>query len=133
MKYVYPAVFSPDEGKILVSVPDLPGLNTFGDDLPEALYMAKDAIEMWLWDAENKHEEIPVPSAISAMGQYYETPDDFASLVAADTDEYRRLTDKRAVKKTLSIPSWLNEMAEKANAPFSQILQQGLKSYLNIS
>ncbi len=53
------------------------------------------------------------------------------SLVAADTDEYRKRNDTRAVKKTLSIPSWLNHEAEKANAPFSQILQQALKEYLH--
>jgi hypothetical protein len=55
------------------------------------------------------------------------------SMVAADTDEYRRQNDTRAIKKTLSIPAWLNHQAEKANAPFSQILQQGLKEYLHIA
>jgi hypothetical protein len=54
-------------------------------------------------------------------------------LIAADTDEYRQANETRAIKKTLSIPSWLNYQAEKANAPFSQILQQGLKEYLHIS
>jgi hypothetical protein len=53
--------------------------------------------------------------------------------VAADTDEYRRQNDTRAIKKTLSIPAWLNHKAEAANAPFSQILQQGLKDYLQIA
>ena len=56
----------------------------------------------------------------------------FVSLIAADTDEYRKQNDTRSVKKTLSIPSWLNYQAEKANAPFSQILQEGLKKYLDI-
>jgi hypothetical protein len=55
------------------------------------------------------------------------------TLIAADTDEYRQANDTRAIKKTLSIPSWLNHQAEKANAPFSQILQQGLKEYLRVS
>jgi len=53
--------------------------------------------------------------------------------IAADTDEYRKANDTRAVKKTLSIPAWLNRRAETANAPFSQILQQGLKEYLRIA
>jgi hypothetical protein len=53
-------------------------------------------------------------------------------LAAADTDEYRRQTETRAVKKTLSIPARLNDRAEKANAPFSQILQQALKDYLHV-
>jgi hypothetical protein len=89
--------------------------------------MAKDAIEMWLWDAENNSEPIPPASDTLeiASGQ-------MTTLVAADTDEWRRANDTRAVKKTLSIPSWLNAQAEKANAPFSQILQEGLKNYLRI-
>ena len=127
MKYVYPVILFPDDGKIGVTVPDLPGCHTFGDDKADALLMAKDAIEMWLWDAENNSETIPPASeTLKALSGQTMT------LVAADTDEWRRANDIRAVKKTLSIPSWLNAQAEKANAPFSQILQEGLKSYLQI-
>ena len=54
----YIKIFTADKGKILVSVPDLPRLHTFGDNLADALYMAQDAIEMWLWDAENKGESV---------------------------------------------------------------------------
>lgn len=133
MKYAYPAILTPDDGQFLVSVPDLPGLHTFGDSLADALYMAQDAIEMWLWDAENHHETIPPASSQADMTKRCERPDQFVSMVAADTDEYRRQNDNRAVKKTLSVPAWLNYQAEKANAPFSQILQQGLKEYLHIS
>lgn len=132
MKYVYPAIFTPDDGVVRVRVPDLPSIFTFGDDLADAMYMAKDAIEMWLWDAENKNEDIPQASSKSKMENQCETGE-FVNLILADTDEYRRANDTRAVKKTLSIPSWLNQQAEKANAPFSQILQQGLKEYLHIN
>jgi len=125
MKYVYPVILYNSGGKINVTVPDLPGCHTFGDDLADALIMAKDAIECWLWDAENNHESIPL-SSMSHKTKKGET----LTLVAADTDEFRKANDTRAVKKTLSIPSWLNHRAEKANAPFSQILQQGLKEYL---
>jgi predicted RNase H-like HicB family nuclease len=127
MKYVYPALLYNDDGKIGVTVPDLSGCHTFGDDMADALFMAKDAVEMWLWDAENKAEAIPPPSESLHVGAGVTV-----TLIAADTDEYRRSNDVRAVKKTLTIPSWLNSRAEKANAPFSQILQQGLKEYLNI-
>ena len=128
MKYVYPAILHPEDGFVNVVVPDLPGCRTFGKNTPEALLMAKDAVEMWLWDAENKSEPIPAASDSLAV----EKGETF-TLIAADTDEYRKANDTRAVKKTLSIPSWLNHQAEKANAPFSQILQQGLKEYLQIS
>jgi predicted RNase H-like HicB family nuclease len=127
MKYVYPAILYPDDGSIGVKVPDLPGCFTFGKDKAEALLMVKDAVEMWLWDAENKHEPIPQASDTLSASQ-----GETFTLIAADTDEYRQANDTRAIKKTLSIPAWLNYQAEKANAPFSQILQQGLKEYLHV-
>jgi predicted RNase H-like HicB family nuclease len=125
MKYIYPAILYHDDGAISVKVPDLPGCFTFGRDTAEALIMAKDAVEMWLWDAENKGEEIPSASASLEVG----TEETF-TLILADTDAYRKALDTRSVKKTLTIPAWLNYQAEKANAPFSNILQQGLKDYL---
>jgi len=128
MKYVYPAVLYPDDGCVGVRVPDLPGCYTFGRDKADALLMAKDAVEMWLWHAENNRESIPKASNSLTVAE-----EETFTLIAADTDEYRRASDTRAVKKTLSIPSWLNYQAEKANAPFSQILQQGLKDYLRVS
>ena len=128
MKYVYPAILYPDDGKIGVTVPDLPGCHTFGNDVADALFMAKDAVEMWLWNAENENMTIPKASE-TLQTEKGET----VNLIAADTDEYRKANDTRAVKKTLSIPSWLNRQAEQANAPFSQILQQGLKDYLQIA
>jgi len=132
MNYAYPAILTPDGAQVCVSVPDLPGLHTFGDNLPDALFMAKDAVEMWLWDAENNNEPIPPASSVADTAKLCETAESFVSMIAADTDEYRRRHDTRAIKKTLSIPQWLNSAAEKANAPFSQILQQGLKEYLRI-
>ena len=133
MKYVYPAIFTIEEDSILVSVPDLPGLHTFGTSMADALFMAQDAIEMWLWDAENKGEIIPPASSLQKAAKMFNAKGQLVSMVAADTDEYRRQNDTRSIKKTLSIPAWLNHQAEKANAPFSQILQQGLKEYLHIS
>ena len=131
MKYVYPAIFTTEEGNILVNVPDLPGLHTFGNGMAEAIFMAQDAIEMWLWDAENKGETIPPASTMKELVKLCQSSDKIVSMIAADTDEYRYRNDTRSVKKTLSIPAWLNHQAEKANAPFSQILQKGLKDYLN--
>jgi len=133
MKYAYPSIFTPEKGKILVSTPDLPGLHTFGNNMAEALFMAQDAIAMWLWDAENKGEPIPPASTQKKISKSCKSSDQVVSMVAADTEEYRRANDTRSIKKTLSIPAWLNHQAEKANAPFSQILQQGLKKYLHIA
>lgn len=128
-KYVYPAVFHPnaDDGSITVVVSDLPGCITEGKDLADALFMAEDAVAMWLWTAENDRDAIPAPTQPPQV----EAPQ-FVNYVRADTDEYRRKHDTRAVKKTLSIPGWLNAQAEQAGINFSQVLQEGLKQRLDV-
>lgn len=128
MKYAYPAVFTPIEnGGFDVKVPDLPGCRTCGKDLADAIFMAEDATSMWLWDAESKAEAIPPANPAPSV----ESPQ-FVSYIVADTDEYRKKYDNRAVKKTLSIPNWLNVQAEQAGVNFSQILQDALKAKLNV-
>ena len=130
MKYVYTAVFTPDEGGgYSVAVPDLPGCITGGDDIADALSMIEDAAAMWLWDAENKNEPLPAATSMEAVPV---EANQIKTLVLLDTDEYRRINDNRAVKKTLSLPSWLNAEAERAGINFSQILQEGLKARLGI-
>ncbi len=129
-QYVYPAVFHPnsDDGSITVTIPDLPGCITEGKNLADAICMAQDALESWLWDAENCKESIPAPSAPAQV-----TAPEFVNYVYADTDEFRRKNDARAVKKTLSIPSWLNAQAEQAGVNFSQVLQDALKERLHVN
>ena len=129
MKYAYPAIFTPvQEGGYDVRIPDLPGCGTCGDDMADAIFMAEDAASMWLCDAENNAESIPVPSlSLSAC------PPQVVSYIMADTDEYRRKNDNRAIKKTLSIPNWLNTRAMQAGINFSQVLQDALKEKLNIA
>lgn len=127
MKYVYPVLFSKDEnGAINVKVPDLLGCFTFGRDAYDAIIMARDAMSMWLCDAEDRCEAVPSASRIENV----KTEGCSATLVDVDTDEYRRLTNNRAVKKTLTIPSWLNAKAERAGVNFSQVLQDALKERL---
>ena len=128
MKYAYPAIFTPvGNGEYDVKIPDLPGCRTCGENMADAIAMAEDAASMWLWDAENKCEPIPPVSDSVAV-----SPPQFVSLVLADTDEYRRKYDSKAVKKTLSIPSWLNSQAEQAGINFSQVLQDALKKTLGV-
>jgi len=129
MKYVYPVIFTPDDKVINVTVPDLPGCFTFGTGLIEAIEMARDAVSMWLCDAENKNESIPAPSNLRDITV---EAGSFVNLIDIDTDEYRREIDNRAVKKTLSIPNWLNTKAEKAGINFSQTLQKALKQELDL-
>lgn len=127
MKYVYPAVFTEENGQYLVSVPDLSGCHTFGSDLTEAIEMVRDAMAMWLCIAEDKKEEIPKPSLS------LKTDKGVVSFVDVDTVAYRKMTDNKSVKKTLSIPSWLNTQAELSGINFSNVLQNALMEQLNIS
>ncbi|MCL1823928.1 MAG: type II toxin-antitoxin system HicB family antitoxin [Oscillospiraceae bacterium] len=130
-KYVYPAVFTKeDDGGYSVLFPDIEGCYTDGDDMPGALEMAEDALCLMLYDMEEERKEIPPPSDSKTIKA---DKNSVVSLICCDTIEYRRFYDTKAVKKTLSIPAWLNNQAEKANAPFSQILQQGLKEYLHLA
>ena len=128
MKYVYPAIFVEDDGKIGVEIPDIKGCHTFGDNLTEAMEMAKDALEMMLVSYEDDNQEIPIPSKPKDI-----KADGFVSYILADTDEWRREFDSRAVKKTLSIPSWLNSKAERAAINFSQTLKEALCQKLGVS
>ncbi|MDI6602482.1 MAG: type II toxin-antitoxin system HicB family antitoxin [Thermoanaerobacteraceae bacterium] len=129
MKYVYPVIFTPEDNGYSVKAPDLPGCFTYGDSLADAIDMARDAISMWLCDAEDKSEPIPPASDIKDV---VHDANSFVNLIDVDTDFYRKENDNRAVKKTLTIPSWLNAKAEKANINFSQVLQTALKDHLGI-
>ncbi len=55
------------------------------------------------------------------------------TLIDVDMRAYRRTKESRAVKKTVTLPSWLNEEAEAAKLNFSAILQDGIKEYLHIN
>ena len=123
-KYVYPAIFSPSEdGGFTVSFPDVSGCYTEGDTLAEAIEQAKDALCLMLYDLEEREEAIPMPTGINDVTT---EKNDIVSLVACDTLEYRKFFDKKAVKKTLTIPNWLNTMAERADINFSAALQEAL-------
>lgn len=129
-KYVYPAIFSPSEdGGFTVSFPDVSGCYADGDTLAEAIENAKDALCLMLYDIEERGEALPVPTATKDVPS---ENNDIVSLVACDTLEYRKFFDKKAVKKTLTIPNWLNVMAERADINFSAILQEALIDKLQI-
>jgi len=130
MRYAYTAVFTPeDTGLISVNFPDIPGCHTSGDDIADAIYMAQDALNLTLYDLEQGNN--PIPKA-SKPGDIKITGTQFISVIVVDTDKYRRFYENKSVKKTLTIPMWLNEQAELANLNFSQTLQKALKSELHI-
>ena len=97
--------------------------------MPDTVRMAQDALCLWMYDMEQDRKPIPPasgPHDIKTEGNA------FTSVVAVDTETYRRFYENKSVKKTLSIPMWLNDQAERANVNFSQTLQKALKTELRI-
>lgn len=130
MKYVYPAIFTPEEeGGYSVAFPDVQGCYTQGEDLAEAMFMAEDALALMLYELEDAGK--PAPDA-TPLSEIRASGNEVVTLVKADTMEYRKMFNSKAVKKTLTIPGWLNEQAEKANVNFSKLLQDALMSELHI-
>lgn len=91
-KYVYPAIFEPEDGMYNVSFPDIPDCYTCGNDLADAVHMAENALSGYLARAEEMKREIPSASMISAVQA---GKDCIVSLVLADTEEFRRCTESQ--------------------------------------
>ena len=128
--YVYPAIFKLcSDNSYYVNFPDVPSCYTQGESIADALIMANDVLCIRMYDIEESGESIPTASDINEIKT---DKDEFVSLVACDTLEYRKFYDKKAVKKTLTIPNWLNVMSERENINFSQVLQEALMEKLGV-
>ena len=123
-KYVYPAVFTEeDNGMYSVEFRDLESCYTCGDDVSDAVLNAQDVLSMVLYRYEREGKAIPKPSSISDIKIDSKS---FVSYIVGDIDTYRRMNNNRSVKKTLTIPEWMNEVAIAQNINFSQVLQDAL-------
>lgn len=129
-KYVFPAIFQKENDCYLVNFPDIKNCFTDGENIADALDMAADVLCLMLCNMEEKGEPIPSPTDINDIAL---PNNSFASLVFCDTLEYRKLYDNKAIKKTLTLPTWLNTMAEKSNVNFSAVLQTALIEKLGLS
>ena len=128
--YIYPAIFEKSaQGKYCISFPDLPGCISIGETLQHAHEMAKEALGLHLWGMERDDDNIPVPSAIDNI----ELESGGAiGLIEVWMMPIRAELDNRPVKKTLTIPRYLNDLAEKKKVNFSQVLQTALKHQLGL-
>lgn len=128
MKLVYTAIFEPFDNTIdgyTVSFPDLPGCNTEGDNLCEAMEMAVDAASGWLLGELEEGNQIPKATAISDISTL---PNQIKTLVYLDIGAYAAKYGKNAVKKTLTIPAWMNTYAEAHDVSCSKLLQDAIKN-----
>lgn len=122
-KLFYPAVFhKAEEGGYWVTFPDLPECITEGDNMEESYQMAVEALGLALTERMKDKEEIPEASDIEDI----KDEDGVTVVVQFDMEEYNRKHNSKAVKKTLTIPEWLNERALEMNVNFSQVLQEAL-------
>jgi predicted RNase H-like HicB family nuclease len=124
MRYVYPAVFTKERKGYSINFPDLLGCYTCGDDLSDGIKMAEDVLAFTLYDLEKVSADIPSPSDIGdlAVGK-----NEFTTLIACDTVRYQKINNNKAVKKTLTIPQWMDELATERGLNFSKVLQDALE------
>ena len=130
MKAAYPVILTPGETYTVVYIPDF-NINTEGTDTADAMEMARDAIGIIGVDLEDDKEPIPAQSSLADVAAAH--PEGITTLVDVDFTEYRRRNDARTVRRNVSLPSWLNAAAEKANLNVSAVLQAALKDALGIS
>lgn len=123
-EYVYPAVFHPNgDGSFTITYPDLPGCISEGKSLGNAMYMAQSALTQWIEYLTDKKQDIPMASGLGCI----ETePGEFANLIRAD------IKDGRAVKRTVSIPKWMDDKVAESGLSLSRVLQDALKERLNV-
>ena len=136
MLSAYPACFYKEkEGGYSVIFPDLNHLATCGETLDKALAMAVDCLAGYLFEAFRAGEDVPVPSLMSAIvpaDEYDNYEEAFVNMVTVDVAEYAKTHFEKAVKKTLTIPKWLSDRAEREHVNFSQLLQAALRQKLGV-
>jgi len=117
-EYVYPAVFHINEdGTYTILFPDLPGCISEGKTLGNAMKMAEAALTQWVDYLKDNQEDIPEPSRLQNVEL---DKDEFVSLIRAD------IKDTRAVKRTVSLPKWMDEQVAEEGLSLSKVLQDAL-------
>lgn len=139
MLSAYPACFIKEETGYSVVFPDLNHLSTCGDTLDEALSMAVDCLAGYLHLLQQDGEAVPAPSTMDkicaadvARELETEPGEAFVNMVMVDVAEYAKTHFEKSVKKTLTIPAWLNTAALDQGINFSQVLQEALKDKLHV-
>ncbi len=127
-KFYYPAILhKEEEGGYSVWLYDVSGCISQGETVAEAVENIKDALGLFYEEAQEGNLVLPVPSHVEDIKT---ENGEFVAIVEFAPDEYLEKNSSRAVKKTLSIPAWLNNMAEAQNINFSAVLQSALVAKL---
>ena len=134
MKTAYPVILTRTHDKkdtYMIEIPDFDGA-TEGYGLYEAMIMARDYIGCACYYLKNK--DVPKASSIEDIdpekGEFADEGESFTTLVDIDIDKYRKMMDKKAVRRNVSIPAWLNKRAEEEHLNVSKVLQNALVDIL---
>jgi predicted RNase H-like HicB family nuclease len=128
-KYIFPAIFSYADDGISIEFPDLPGCLPCADTTEEAFTNSKEAMALHLYTSEQDNETLPEPTSIEKIKT---NSNQVATLIEVWIPIYREAIENKSIKKTLTIPKWLNDAAEENHVNFSQVLQDGLKKTLGV-
>lgn len=129
--YIYPAIVTRfDKNDYNVIFPHFEEIITYGENLEEAYLMAEDSLKLCLFSLYEDGEEIPKVKIINDIDL---ESNQTLIMVKVNLKEIIKEYDNKAVKKTLTIPSWLNKEAEKEHINFSHLLQKSLKNHLNLN
>ena len=135
MKNVYPVFFTKTNENILVEVPDF-SILTEGNDMNDAMEMARDAIELECVSMEDNNEKIPSPSDLKDLditkGTFANDGETIVSFVDIDSAIYRKKIDTKTVRRNVALPGWLNYEADQAGVNVSRILQEALMNVLKV-
>jgi predicted RNase H-like HicB family nuclease len=122
LDFVYAAILEPnDDGSYTVTFPDLPGCISEGKDLPDALRMAERALSQRIEYLGDTNLPYPDPTDISEVK---------AGKGALVNLIWARLRDNKAIRRTVSIPKWMDEQASTEGLSLSRVLQDALKMRL---
>ena len=125
MNYIYPAIFYPeDAGRFSAIFPDLNDLATFGDNLADTFAMAQEACGQYLFTSLCDGGTLPPATPLNSVKKDDDAA--FVNLICVDLDAYARAFDDKSVKKTLSIPAWLNTACENSGINYSKVLKDAL-------
>ena len=128
--YVYPVIFTPiEEGGYCVYAPDIKGCITEADNFAEGIAKIRDGICGMLYILERDNQPIPEPTDVFLVKR---EKNDIVTLVDAPLEEYRRRVGSKAVRRTISIPEWLDKLAMQSNISLSQITQKAIKDELQL-
>ncbi|MCR4783863.1 MAG: type II toxin-antitoxin system HicB family antitoxin [bacterium] len=133
MLSIYPACFFKEDSGYSVVFPDLNWLATCGETESEAMSMAVECLAGYLYSLKKDGETAPAPSKMKDISLQKiadeldaNVEDGFVSMVSVDVAEYAKSHFEKSVRKTLTIPAWLNVIACERKINFSQTLQEAL-------